>query len=119
MNNASYKNIKLDYLELMSDGDLDMKKTMLEMLLLEIPEEFSGMRSLTNDHNWEELSNVSHKMKSTLAFVGNDPMTNANKELELLSKNEENPEQVRVLMTILESNLEGVMDELQSEFDRL
>ena len=119
MSSAAYKHINLDYLELMSDGDSDMKKTMLEMLLAEIPDEFSKMRGLVNDQNWEELTQVSHKMKSTLAFVGNEELTNANKQLELLSKNEEDFEQIRNLMSILESKLEFVTDELQVEHDSI
>jgi HPt (histidine-containing phosphotransfer) domain-containing protein len=114
-----YQNVKLDYLELMSDGDADMKKTMLEMLLIELPEEFSKMRILTDDQNWEELSMVSHKMKSTLAFVGNDEMTNTNKALEKKSKYEDDTYEISDLMSILEKNLEGVLSDLRQEFDRI
>lgn len=114
-----YQNVKLDYLELMSDGDADMKKTMLEMLLIELPEEFSKMRILTDDQNWEELSMVSHKMKSTLAFGGNDEMTNTNKALEKKSKYEDDTYEISDLMSILEKNLEGVLSDLRQEFDRI
>ena len=119
MSTAVYNHIKLDYLDLMSDGDPDMKKTMLEMLLAELPEEFAKMRSLSDQSNWEELGNVSHKMKSTLAFVGNDEMTNSNKKLELLAKNASETELISGLIEILESKLKEVMLELEEEFKSL
>ena len=111
--------IDLAYLELMSDGDDDMKKTMLEMLLEELPEEIEKMSKLTAAQNWEELSGVSHKMKSTLSFVGYEAMTEMNKELELLSKHQENPKRMAVLMKQLEEKLAEVMPEIQAEFDQL
>ena len=112
-----HKFIDLSYLELMSDGDDDMKKTMLEMLLEELPEEIQKMSQLTAAENWEELSSVSHKMKSTLSFVGYEAMTEMNKELELLSKHAENPKRMVTLMGQLEEKLAEVMPEIQAEFD--
>lgn len=114
---TSYKFIDLSYLELMSDGDEDMKKTMLEMLLEELPEEMQKMRELTDAQNWEELSSVSHKMKSTLSFVGCEAMTEMNKELELLSKHQENPNRMVALMGQLEEKLGEVLPEIQAAFD--
>lgn len=112
-----YKFINLSYLELMSDGDDDMKKTMLEMLLEELPEEIQKMSQLTAAQDWEELSSVSHKMKSTLSFVGYEAMTELNTELELLSKHQENPKRIVSLMGQLEEKLAEVMPEIQAEFD--
>lgn len=112
-----HKFIDLSYLELMSDGDDDMKKTMLEMLLEELPEEIQKMSQLTAAENWDELSSVSHKMKSTLSFVGYEAMTEMNKELELLAKHSENPKRMVTLMGQLEEKLAEVMPEIQAEFD--
>ncbi len=113
MNDNDYKHINLDYLDVMSDGDDDMKKTMLEMLLVEIPEELQKMRASTAAANWTELSAISHKMKSTLAFVGNKAMTEANKELELIAKNEENTQKAPALVEVLETCFVDVVGELQ------
>ncbi|MFT4758056.1 MAG: HPt (histidine-containing phosphotransfer) domain-containing protein [Paraglaciecola sp.] len=109
--------IDLSYLELMSDGDHDMKKTMLEMLLEELPEEIQKMSELTAAQDWEELSNVSHKMKSTLSFVGYEAMTEMNKELELLSNHAGNPKRIIALMGQLEKKTAEVMPEIQAEFE--
>ena len=116
MNMITFEYINLDYLELMADGDEDMKQTMLEMLLEELPEELQKMRVHTDAKEWDDLSSVSHKMKSTLSFVGYSDMVEANKEIELLAKHEENPVRIEELMKKLESCFERVMPELKSVF---
>jgi len=112
-----HKYIKLDYLELMADGDEDMKKTLLEMLIEELPPEITKMRQAVDAEDWEELSSVSHKMKSTMGFVGFEAMTAHNQELELLSKHEENPSRMKELVVLMEANLALVMPEIQAEFN--
>ena len=114
-----YNFINLDYLDMMSDGDDDMKKTMLEMLFEELPTEMTKMRELTNACDWNELKSVSHKMKSTLSFVGCDAMTNSNSEIELICKDGGDTSKVETLMNILEDNLPHVMEELRTEHAKL
>jgi len=119
MTDNAYQYINLDYLELMSDGDLGMKKIMLEMLLQELPEEIQKMKDLQLIANWEDLSSVSHKMKSTLAFVGNDTMTNSNKVLEKMAKNKDNVDQASDLINTLSDLYKLVVVELQVELAKL
>ncbi len=106
--------INLEYLDMMTDGDGEMRDTMLNMLMDELPAEVSKMRPLLTDANWNELREVSHKLKSTLAFIGNDVMTEANKEIELLTKNgHASHARIANLMTEIEEQLSGVLDELR------
>lgn len=114
---STYQFIKLDYLELMADGDEDMKATMLEMLVEELPEEMEKMRQLYQNRDWNELREVSHKMKSTLGFVGNDAMTEANKEVEEIGKSggTENVEQLPELLGVLFDLYPKVLTELKTE----
>lgn len=119
MTDNAYQYVNLDYLELMSDGDLGMKKIMLEMLLQELPEELQKMKEIQQVANWDELSSVSHKMKSTLAFVGNDIMTDANKQLEKISKTKENTELTEGLIDQLREMYDKVVIELQRELASL
>jgi HPt (histidine-containing phosphotransfer) domain-containing protein len=111
--------INLDYMDMMSDGDADMKKVMLEMLLEEIPQELLKMREVYASADWSGLASVSHKMKSTLAFVGNDPMTNANKELETIGKTQDGTDRVSALIDVLEINATPVLVELKKVLDAL
>jgi len=104
----------LDYLRLMADGDADMEKVMLSMLLTELPAEFQKMKNLCAAREWEELSRVSHKMKSTLAFVGNDEMTEANKAIECSAKNAEYLGDVAGHIATMSQFMQPVMQELEA-----
>lgn len=114
MDSTTTSYINLDYLKLMSGGDQEMEQTILVMLLDELPTEFEKMKTLHKEENWAELGNVSHKMKSTLAFIGNDILTEANSKIETYSKNEENLEEVDHLMLTFEEILPSIMDALRS-----
>jgi len=114
-----YNFINLDYLDMMSDGDLEMKKVMLDMLFEELPNELAKMRELANSGEWKELSSVAHKMKSTLSFVGCDAMTTANTDIETICKDAGDTSMVPAKMEILENNLDNVMAELKIEHAKL
>ena len=118
VNKNGYEFINLEYMEMMSDGDESMKKVMLEMLIAELPDELQKMRNHLDAANWEELSSVSHKMKSTLAFVGNDAMTNANKEIEMITKSNGDTSTIPALMDTLEELSPKVLAELKNEMDK-
>lgn len=114
---STYQFLNLDYLELMADGDEEMKATMIEMLVEELPEEMEKMKQLHEASDWNELREVSHKMKSTLAFVGNDAMTEANKEVEEIGKSggTENVERLPELLGILSDIYPKALEELKTE----
>ncbi|MEM1318712.1 MAG: Hpt domain-containing protein [Bacteroidota bacterium] len=119
MNENTYNYINLDYMDMMSDGDESMKKVMLEMLLEELPVEIDKMNQLLGASNWEELGSVSHKMKSTLAFVGNNEMTEANKQVELIAKAQDDLGTLPSLVATLVELTPKALTELQNESDRL
>jgi len=102
---------------MMADGDDDMKATMIEMLVEEIPEEMEKMKQVHDVADWNELREVSHKMKSTLGFVGNDAMTAANKEIEDIAKTggTEGGEKVPELLGILFNIYPDAVEELKAE----
>jgi HPt (histidine-containing phosphotransfer) domain-containing protein len=111
----STQTINLDYLRLMADNDDEMIQTMLGMLLEELPEEMRKIKELCLVENWDELTRVSHKMKSTLAFVGNDAMANANKELERVTKYKTDLTFAPSFVAILHEHLPAVMEALEKE----
>ncbi len=119
MNVKIYKYINLDYMDMMSDGDDSMKQIMLEMLLEELPQEVKKMTELLQHKDWETLSSVSHKMKSTLAFVGNEEMTDANQQIEILAKSEPSSGSLEDLVIVLEKLYPMAIEELQQELSNL
>ena len=118
-NENTYEYINLEYMNMMAEGDDSMKKIMLEMLLEELPVEIKKMEDLLAAEQWQELGSVSHKMKSTLAFVGNNEMTLANKDIETIAKNEAETHQLEGLIHTLVEFCPKTIEELNKEFGRL
>ena len=119
MNEEGFKVINLEYMKMMSDGDDSMQKVMLEMLISELPEEIQKMRTHLDASNWEDLGSVSHKMKSTLAFVGNNVMTEANKNIEQSIKSGDYSPEISNWLKTLEVMQSEVITELNAAFSKL
>jgi HPt (histidine-containing phosphotransfer) domain-containing protein len=90
MSVATFRHINLEYLETMTDGDADMMQTMLEMLIAEIPEEMDKMMQYSKSEDWNEVFQISHKMKTTLSYIGNIEMIELNKQIEHDARHREN-----------------------------
>ena len=114
MNQVTYQYIDLSYLEEMAFGDAELKKTMLDMLFEEVPVELDKMRALTEVQDWDKLSSVSHKMKSTVSFVGNPALTEANRSIEHACKTGEETEHIPEWMNEVEHQFELSMPELRA-----
>jgi HPt (histidine-containing phosphotransfer) domain-containing protein len=111
--------INLDYLDLMSDGDAEMKKTMLLMLLEELPEEIQKLWQAYKINDWVDLRGISHKLKSTLSFVGNEAMTEANKKIEQYAYQQSNLDSIPKFITVLDNLYPSVAKALNMEAARL
>lgn len=113
MSVTTYNYIQLDYLETMTDGDADMMQTMLEMLIFEIPDEIGKMKESLAAKDWQELFQISHKMKTTLSFVGNESIINANKTLEHCARHETSLEEIPALVAQIDELGAKIVEELQ------
>ncbi len=114
MNDTQHKLINLDYVELMSGGDKEMQKTLLEMVLQELPQELAQQREHTHKQNWEALGEISHKMKSTLAFVGNEQLTEWNKQVEQNAKRHQDLDKIPELVAQINALAPRVIDALRA-----
>ena len=109
-----YDYINLDYIDLMTDGDADMKVTMLEMLPEEMTNELKLMREHLAKENWEDLFRAAHKMKSTLAFVGNGAMTEANLAIEHKARHEEDLGDIPAHLEVVENTCIKAINEIHN-----
>ena len=114
-----FQYINLEYLEMMTYGDKDMKKEILTMLLDEFQTEIPKMRTLHAAQEWEALRQVSHKFKSTVAYVGNELMADANKEVEQITKSGIGLEKVDDLLAIIDNLHPRVYQELKLAVEEL
>lgn len=121
MNNITLPKAEIDlsYMDLMADGDKDMKKVMLELLFEEPVQEIQSMYQMVKNDDFGGIKKVSHKMKSTLAFVGNKALTETNKEIEDIAKSEHNTEKLPNLVKTLDKLYQAVLVQLKAEHKKL
>lgn len=115
MNADIQAQIDLSYLEMMADGDDFMKKTMLDMLIEELPAEVEKLRKAYLEQDGEDLKQVAHKMKSTLAFIGHDAMTEANATLEAIGKENADLQRATRHLEVMETHTPPVLAALAAE----
>ena len=113
MSVTTFNYIQLDYLETMTEGDTEIMQTMLDMLISEIPEEIEKMNHCVATKNWSELFELSHKMKTTLSFVGNVDMINTTKTLEHCARHEVSLDEIPAMVKKLTDLAPPVIDELR------
>ncbi len=114
-----YQYIDLNYIELMAGEDELMKQLMLEMLLDELPRELDKLYEHYEYQEWDELRRVSHKLKIVFAFLGNDLLSSANRELEQLLRFRTGLEKLPELITIIQKIYPKVLEELRTEYESL
>lgn len=119
MAQQKYQFINLNYMEQMSCGDQNTKKLLIEMIFKELKNEISAMRSFYEAENWKQLQGTSHKLKSTLAFIGNSKMTNSNEELWKRLNEKRYSTELFDFITILENHYPMVISELKTEYTHL
>lgn len=104
---------------MMTEGDVDMQKELLELVVAEIKNDIPRMVEFFKKGNIKEAHELSHKFKSTLAFVGNDLMSDANKEAELITKMGGDESKLSGLFQIVEEMQPKVLAELEQYFHSL
>ena len=109
----------MSYVDLMTAGDADMKKVIIGKLLNGPKEEIERMKSLEASRDYEELYKVSHKMKSTLSFVGNATLFEINKKIEAVTKSMEDVASLSLLIEKLSETFDLALNELQDLYESL
>ena len=103
------------YLNTMADGDVELRETMLVMLLEEIPAEIELLRRAYDERDWDTLWKTAHKHKSTLAFVGHPDMLAAVRRIENDAKEIRHPESLDQPLRIVERYRAEVLRAVRAE----
>ncbi len=111
--------IDLSYLDLMADGDKLLKQLMLEMLLEELPTEIEKMIAYYESKSWRELRGVSHRMKTTLSFIGNETLSKTNAHIEYYVKHEIHLDELPSLIEKIQILLPSIIKTLELEYEQL
>jgi HPt (histidine-containing phosphotransfer) domain-containing protein len=117
--NAEFQHINLEYLQKMTEGDRALERDMLQVLVKELQTEVPKMRALHAARDWRPLAEVSHRLKSSLAYAGNADLTKINSEIELFADRGQDMAALPELLAGLERMLPAVLAELQAAAARL
>lgn len=108
----SFQHINLEYLETMTGGDAEMMNQMIQMLIDEIPTEIVKMQECVATKDWEDIFQLSHKLKTTLAFIGNEEINSLNKTIEHCSRNRIDIDEIPPMIEQLSELSEPILKEL-------
>ena len=79
--------VDLSYLEDIAGGSNEFIIEMIDMFLEQTPGYLDSIKTGIADKNWKTVSEIAHKIKPTLAFMGSDLAKDAMAEIELNSRN--------------------------------
>lgn len=82
----NYKYIKTDYLEMVSGGDRNMIKELVDMFRDQVREIHTEMISLLKVGDYNSLGMLAHKAKSSVAIMGMEDLAGMLKDFELQAK---------------------------------
>jgi len=116
---ADFQHINLTYLEQMTEGDRALERDMLNVLVKELQAEVPKMRGLQAAGRWRELAEVSHRLKTSLNYAGNAPLSKVNGDIEAIAAQGSGVERLPALLAELEGDLPAVVTELQAAIGRL
>ncbi len=111
--------INLDYLNSILEDDAETKETMLTMLLVEIPDEIKKINDAHLSNDITTLKNAAHKLKSTLAFIGNKKLIETNIAIEQIAKSNDGLEQLPHLIKIMNDLEPQVIREVKLAVDAM
>ena len=78
----------LSYLESMTEGDTGLISEMIEIFSTQVVEFSELMQEFLERKDWQELSKLAHKAKSSVAIMGMTVLSEKLRDLEKLAKEE-------------------------------
>jgi HPt (histidine-containing phosphotransfer) domain-containing protein len=111
---VEFRHINLAYLEHVTEGDRVMQRDLLNLLVKELQADIPAMRAHLDGGRWQELVDVSHRLRSSLAFAGNERVTWVDAEIERLAGGGGEHARLPVLLGELEAALPNLILELQA-----
>jgi HPt (histidine-containing phosphotransfer) domain-containing protein len=109
-----FKYIKTDYLDMVTEGDKDLLKELVDMFREQVAEFNSDMKNLFDERNYKALGDLAHKAKSSVAIMGMDDLAEMLKKFELDARDGKDPEHYESYLLRFEKDTRFAMAELES-----
>lgn len=100
-------------------GNRDFVVKMIEIFLVETPEALLNIRSLIQEKNWDELRQVSHKLKSSVKLMGVHLAIPDVTNIELYALERKNLDKLPILLERADENLTAALLDLAEEMEAI
>lgn len=105
--------IDLTYLKTMSNNDVSFMREMIEIFRDQITEYSEKLPAFNNSEDYDSLSKLAHKAKSSVAVMGMIKEADLLKKLEILAKNREETYSYKPLIDQFIKNANLAVKELE------
>ena len=105
----------LSVLKGISKGSKETVDKMLTVFIEKTLEEMSQIKIATENHNWSDITNIAHKMKPALAYLGMKLLENKINEIQRLAKEHKEVEKIQPLVVLSEQLLSKIIVLLKKE----
>jgi CheY-like chemotaxis protein/anti-sigma regulatory factor (Ser/Thr protein kinase) len=112
---SSAEELDLTYLNQISGGNEDLRRQIIDLLILETPEEVENLLQHTAAADWPRVRGVSHKMKSSATYMGLKNSLNLLKKIEENANLVKQTEAIPAMVKDVEKNFNAAMDALRAE----
>ena len=109
---TQYVNLK-HFSEMCGDDEETMSELMTE-IRKEIPIEMEKLNRASSQKDWEEVFQISHKLKMTFSFLGNSELDKLVKVTEFSARNKIDVKEIPALVKKITEQTDGVMIELEA-----
>ena len=111
--------VDLGYLEDIAGGSNDFIIEMIDMFLEQTPRYLDVIKKGIEDKDWKIVSDIAHKIKPTLAFMGSNSAKDVMADIEMNSKNLVNLDKIEETFTELHQFCLQLCEELKIAKEKL
>ena len=111
----SEKLYDLSLIEAISGGDTEFIRKMIDLFMETVPANVREMNAYFDHQNWDGVSKIAHKLKSTLDSMGIQSVKQDIRTIELSAKNGQNLDVVSTLMRKVTTIVDACVVQLERE----
>ena len=105
----------LSIIEAVSGGDEEFVRKMVELFIETVPVNLQELNTFVDRKNWDMVSKMAHKLKSTLDSMGIQALKQDVRTVEMTAKNNEAVENIPVLVKRMNLVVECCILQLETE----
>src|SRR3972149_11009569 len=111
--------VDLTYLNEMTDGDAGLLKEMIDIFLSQVDEFYQLLNKHYKEGEFDNLSKVAHKAKSSIAIMGMHELAEELGKLEIAAKNNEEADQYPKYIAKFEKQCRLAVEELKKIYQEI